>query len=167
MIRFPEGATDIYLFSKASRTALATTQSPTQIVLQDLHAKVKRRWCEADHAPHLVPRLRMSGAILPRLHIPSRYAEGLYFSSRDLSRETRIQIHSVITSEFARQQEIFKDEERDKRAEDCFDNSCYSCRNRSVLAFWRRASKHFVVCLQYKTPNRKEMKLWTEILNSE
>jgi hypothetical protein len=35
--------------------------------------------CEANHSPHLVPRLRMSGAIPPLHHIPLRHEQGLLY----------------------------------------------------------------------------------------
>jgi hypothetical protein len=54
----------IFLFITVSRTAPGPTQSPIQRVPGVLSLRVKRPGREADHI-HLVPRLRMCGAIPP------------------------------------------------------------------------------------------------------
>jgi len=73
----------IFLSSKSCRIALRPTQFPIQWVPWifpwsnvDGH--------DIDHSLHLVPSLRMSGAILPLPHMPSCLGQGqlhLYFVS--------------------------------------------------------------------------------------
>jgi hypothetical protein len=55
----------IYLFTTASRPALRPTQPPIQWVSGTLSLGVKRPRCEGTTHLHLVPRLRMHGAIPP------------------------------------------------------------------------------------------------------
>jgi hypothetical protein len=51
----------IFLFSETSRSAVQRAPGPLTPV-------VKMTWRKVDHTPHLLPRLKMSGAIHPRLH---------------------------------------------------------------------------------------------------
>lgn len=54
---------EIFLYSKVSRQDLGATQPPIQWVLEVHSLGVKQPGCEADHHLHLVPTLRMMGAI--------------------------------------------------------------------------------------------------------
>jgi hypothetical protein len=57
-VRFPAGAGNFSLGTTESRTALGPTQPPIQWVPGALSLGVKRPGREADHSPHLVPRLK-------------------------------------------------------------------------------------------------------------
>jgi len=48
-----------------SKTTLGPTQPPIQRVPGALNPGINRPGLEADHTPHLEPRLRLRGAILP------------------------------------------------------------------------------------------------------
>jgi len=50
------------LFTTTSRSALEFTQFLIQWVAGALSQETKQLDCEVDYSPHLVPRLRMSGA---------------------------------------------------------------------------------------------------------
>jgi len=72
---------EIFLSSKSCRLALGPTQFPVQWVPW-IFLRGKLAGQVIDHLPHLVPSLRMSGAILPLPHMPSWHGQGqlhLYF----------------------------------------------------------------------------------------
>ena len=61
---------EIFLSSKSYRLAMGPTQFPIQWVLW-IFPRGKVAGHDVDHSLHLVPNLRMSGAILPLPHMPS------------------------------------------------------------------------------------------------
>jgi hypothetical protein len=72
---------EIFLSSKSCRVALGTTQFHFYWVPWII-PRLKVAGHDVDHSLHLVPSLRMSGAILPLPHIPSWHGQGqlhLYF----------------------------------------------------------------------------------------
>jgi hypothetical protein len=65
----------IYLFFKASRPALGTTQPPDRWVPEAFFRGLKRSGREDDHSPHLLPRLKMSVSAHPFSHAHSWRAQ--------------------------------------------------------------------------------------------
>jgi hypothetical protein len=69
---------EIFLFSKASRLALALTQPPLLWIpgAHGVGSKMARAW---SHSPHAVPRLRISWVIPPVSQRPSWYARRQFY----------------------------------------------------------------------------------------
>ena len=80
---------EIFLSSESCRLALGPTQFPIQRVPW-IFPRGKVAGHDIDHSLHLVPSLRMSGATLPFLHIPSCHGQTqlqLYFFCKFLLKE--------------------------------------------------------------------------------
>ena len=74
--QIPEGVKYLPLLQSVQDLLVWANKPPIQ---QEPWA-VLRQWRETDHWPHLMPRLRMSGAIFPLLRIPPyRAQEQFYF----------------------------------------------------------------------------------------
>lgn len=83
------------LYSKASRPSPGTTQPPIQSTPLAVSLDVMRLGHEADYSYHLVPRLRISGAVPPLPHKPSWRAQELpYFTIRP-SCVARLDLHKA------------------------------------------------------------------------
>jgi hypothetical protein len=63
--------TGIFLFATVFRLALGPAHPPIHWILEALPLGAKWLMCEADHAPHLMPRLRMHGTVPSLLHLSS------------------------------------------------------------------------------------------------
>jgi hypothetical protein len=164
IIRLPAGVREVYLFSKASTPAQTPTQKSCRI-FSDSKAAMAWSWPLIPSNAKIMNEWSCNST--PSYAFVLCRGTRLFLQSIAEHGNIGIQIYTVTTSAFARQQERFEDQERDKRTEDSFGNSFHSCRNRYLLAFWCRSLKKLVICLQYKTPKPKKIILQTLTLNSE
>jgi len=65
LVRFPVVLKKIFLYSKLFEPNVGSNRPLAEWVVGALPREIKRPECEVDQSPHLVPRLRMSGAIPP------------------------------------------------------------------------------------------------------
>jgi len=63
----PQGQV-FFLFATASSQALGSTQLPMRLIPEAFYSGAKRQAREAEHLPHLVPKLRTRGAVPPQHH---------------------------------------------------------------------------------------------------
>jgi hypothetical protein len=60
-IRTPAGARDSSIVKNVPKVSEIPTQPPIQFGSGSYFTELKRQGREADHSPHLIPKLRMSG----------------------------------------------------------------------------------------------------------
>ena len=89
VIQFPSRA-KVFIFSKPFRLAVGATQPPIQQIV-----RVKQLRHKADSSPHLVPKLRMSAAILELPHLPSWCVQGQQYYWHNVYMD--VSAHNIVT----------------------------------------------------------------------